>query len=161
MRRGRGQPWGTVYRPTGRDGQPTRFWWLMYKFPGETRRRRECTSPRTEDETEAWRQLRERQAERGHVRHQRLQVEDLVVDDLLDLYVLDCADHHIPLQVGRVEVWRTALGHVAALQVTRVQLDELCRRWQRSGPTWEAGERLLSTAPGSRGRRATRSGSGR
>jgi integrase len=144
MRRGRGQPSGSVYRPTGRDGRPTRFWWLMYKFPGETRRRRECTSPRTEDETEAWRQLRERQAERGHAREQRLRVEDLVVDDLLDLYVLDCADQGVPIQVGRVEPWRTALGHVRALEVTRVQVETLCRRWKTRGLTWDKGQRLLS-----------------
>jgi hypothetical protein len=85
---------GTVYRPKGRNGQRTRFWWLMYRFPGETRRRRECTSPRTEDKREAQRQLNARLAERGYERHQRLQVEDLVVDDLLDLYVLECADHN-------------------------------------------------------------------
>jgi integrase len=141
MRRGKGQPSGIVYRPTGRDGRPTRVWWMQYKFPGEARRRE---STHTEDEGEAWRQLRERQAERGPVRKQRRQVEELLVDDLLDLYILDCADKGQPIQQGRVEPWRTALGHVKALEVTRVELDELCRRWRKQGPVWGAGERLLS-----------------
>ena len=138
MRRGKGQPSGTVYRPMGRDGRHTRVWWLLYKFPGEPRRRE---STHTEDEAEARQQLRERQAERGYVRKQRCQVEELLVDDLLDLYVLDCADKGQPIQQGRVEPWRTALGHVKALEVTRVELDELCRRWRRRGPTWSKGKR--------------------
>jgi hypothetical protein len=116
-------------------------WWLLYKFPGEPRRRE---SAHTEDEKKARQLLRERLAERGHVRAQRLQVEELLVDDLLDLYMLDCADKGQPIQQGRVEPWRTALGHLKALEVTRVQLDELCRRWRKHGPVWGAGERLLS-----------------
>jgi integrase len=133
----------TVYRRIGRDGRPTRWWWLKYKFPGE-QRRREPTNPRTDDEVEAKRQLHERLAERGHVRAQRQQVEDLLVDDLLDLYVLDCADKGQPIQQGRVEPWRTALGRARAVEVTRHQVKELCRRWMRRGPVWTAGERLLS-----------------
>src|SRR5262249_17195969 len=44
----------------------------------------------------------------------------------------------------RVEPWRAALGYMKALEVTRVQLDALCRRWRKHGPVWGAGERLLS-----------------
>jgi integrase len=58
--------------------------------------------------------------------------------------VLECADQGVPIQVGRVEPWRTALGHMRAREVTRVQLDDLCRRWKKRGPTWVAGKRLLS-----------------
>lgn len=137
------KPWGTVFRPKPR-GRTTSVWWLKYKFPGDVHPRREATNPRTTDEAEARRQLHERLAERGHVRQQRLRVENLVVHDLLDLYLLDCADQNKSVQVGRVEVWRTALGPVRAVEVTRVQLDELCRRWQQRGPTWDAGERILS-----------------
>src|SRR5262249_6809891 len=129
----------TVYRPRGRDGRPTRVWWLLYKFPGEPRRR-EATH--TEDGGAARELVRGRLAERGHVRAQRLQVGELLVNDLLDLYMLDCADKGQPIQQGRVEPWRTALGHLKALEVTRVQLDELCRRWRKHGPVWVAGERL-------------------
>src|SRR5262245_62578754 len=141
VRRGRGEPSGTVYRPQGRDGRPTRVGWLLYRFPGEPRRRE---STYTEDEGKARQLLRERLAERGHVRAQRREVEELLVDDLLDLYVLDCADKGQPMQQGRVEPWRAALGHMKALEVKRVQLDELCRRWRKHGPVWGAGERLLS-----------------
>jgi integrase len=144
MRRGSSKRGGTVYRPRGRDGRPTRWWWLKYRFPGDRESRREPTNPRTEDKDEAERQLNERLSERAHVREQRRRVEDLVVDDLLDLYLLECADHGQPVQVGRVEPWRTALGHVPALEVKRVQLDELCRRWQKRGLTWDKGERVLS-----------------
>lgn len=142
MRRSRGIPVGKVYRRTGRAGRPTQWWWLRYKFPGEPWVR-EPTSPRTTDEKEATRQLNERLAERGHVRQHRRRVEDLVVNDLLDLYVLDCADQNQPIQVGRVEPWRHALGHRLALEVTRVDLDDLFRRWRRRGPTWKAGTRII------------------
>jgi integrase len=64
-------------------------------------------------------------------------------DDLLDLYVLDCADKHVQIQVGRVEAWRVALGHMLATEVRRAQLKNLCRRWMSHGPTRSAGERQL------------------
>jgi integrase len=133
---------GKVYRRTGRDGQPTQWWWLRYKFPGEPWVR-EPTAPRTADEAEAERQLHERLAERGHTRQHRRRVEDLFVNDLLDLFVLDSADRGQLVQVGRVEPWRHTLGHRLALEVTRVDLDDLCRRWRRRGPTWKAGKRII------------------
>src|SRR5262245_51564226 len=131
MRRRRSRPWGMVYRPKGRDGQPTRWWWLKVKFPDDRIPRREATNPRTEDE--ARRQLHERLAERGYVRRQRVTVADLTVNDLLDLYVLHCAERGQSIQVGRVEPWRTALDHERAVEVTRLQIEELCRQWQRRG----------------------------
>jgi hypothetical protein len=106
--------------------------------------RREATNPRTEDKAEADRQLHERLSERGHVRAQRLRTETVTVDDLLDLYLLDCADKHQPIQTGRVEPWRTALGPVRALDVSRLDLDNLCRRWQHHGVTWDAGTCTLT-----------------
>jgi integrase len=131
-----------VYRRAGRDGKPTQWWWLRYKFPGEPERR-EPTEPRTADQGEAEQQLHEKLAERGHVRQRRRHVQDLLVDDLLDLVVLDCADRGQAIQIGRVEAWRHALGHRRALEVTRVDLDDLCRRWRRRGPTWKAGSRII------------------
>jgi integrase len=130
--------WGTVYRRPN-----SRYWWLKMKFPGDRTPCRQPTNPRTEDEQEARRQLHERLGERGHVRAQRLRTETVTVHDLLDLYVLDCADNHQPIQQGRVEPWRTALGPVRALDVSRLALDDLCRRWQRHGLTWDAGSRTL------------------
>ena len=53
MSRKRAACWGTVYRPKGRDGRPTRWWWLKYKLPGEATPRRRRTDPRTDDEEEA------------------------------------------------------------------------------------------------------------
>src|SRR6266704_4669131 len=85
---------GTVYRPTGRDGQPTRWYWLRYRAPGEKGMRRELTDPRTDDEGEARRQLYARLGERPWVRLQRERMEDLRVERLLALYVADCSDHH-------------------------------------------------------------------
>src|SRR5207249_1061106 len=73
----RSRCWGTVYRPKGRDGKPTRWYWLKLKFPGDARPRRVPTEPRTDDEAEATRQLNERLGERDHVRRQRERVEDL------------------------------------------------------------------------------------
>jgi integrase len=78
------------------------------------------------------------------MRAQRLRADMVTVDDLLDLYVLDCADHRRPVQQGRVEPWRTALGSVLACEVRRPDLDALCRRWQRRGLTWDAGTRMLT-----------------
>src|SRR5262245_14359562 len=143
MRRRRSRPWGMVYRPKGRDGQPTRWWWLKVKFPDDRIPRREATNPRTEDENEARRQLHERLAERGYVRRQRVTVADLTVDDLLDLYVLQRTERGQSIQVGRVEPWRTALGHERAVEVTRLQIEELCRQWQRRGLNWAEGVRTL------------------
>jgi integrase len=143
-RRRRTRYGGTVYRPKGRDGKPTRWYWLKYKLPGETTPRREPTQPRTDDEAEAMRQLRARQGERDIVRVQREVVEDLTVNGLLDLYVLDCEDKAQPIQVGRVEPWRAVLGEARAVDVRRDHLDTICRRWRRVGPSWPAGERALS-----------------
>src|SRR2546422_11303379 len=44
---------GTVYRPAGRDGQPTRWYWLRYRAPGEKGMRRGATHPPTRDGGEA------------------------------------------------------------------------------------------------------------
>ena len=132
-------PSGSVYRR-----KHSRYWWLKIKFPGDPTPQRHPTNPRTEDEQEAKRQLHERLGERGHVRAQRLRTETVTVHDLLDLYVVDCADTATPIQRGRVEPWRTALGPVRALDVSRLDLDSLCRRWQRAGVTWEAGTRTLA-----------------
>jgi len=83
--------WGTVYRRPR-----SRYWWLKVKFPGDPTPHRQPTNPRTEDKAEAQRQLHERLGERGHVRTQRLRTETVTVHDLLDLYVLDCADKGSP-----------------------------------------------------------------
>ena len=93
---------GTVFRPTGRDGQPTRWYWLRYRAPGEKGMRREPTDPRTDDEGEARRQLYARLGERPWVRLQRERMEDLRVEHLLALYVADCSDHHQSFQRERV-----------------------------------------------------------
>jgi integrase len=90
------------------------------------------------------RKLHERLGERLEVRVRREHVEDMMVNDLLDLYVLDCEDKGQPIQLGRVEAWREVLGDARAVDVRRDHLDEICRRWQRlRGPTWSAGERQL------------------
>src|SRR5262245_6166964 len=111
------KPWGVIYRRTSR-GKLTRFWWLKYQFPGEPRRRHP-TRPPTEDEVEAQRQLNEILGERGHERRQRVAIEEVTVDDLLDRFLLDLADRGKSVQVGRVEAWRTALGPSLAIDVTR------------------------------------------
>src|SRR2546422_1267464 len=143
-RRRRPACWGKPYLPKGRDGKLTRWYWLKFKLPGDRQPRREPTEPRTDDEQEARRQLHARLGERDIVRVQREAVEDLTVNDLLDLYVLDCEDKAQPTQVGRVEPWRALLGHARAVDVRRDHLDEICRRWKRTGPTWTAGERGLN-----------------
>lgn len=130
--------WGSIYK------QPkSRWWWLKVKFPNEPLIR-QPTNPRTEDEDEARRQMNELLAERGQARRQRRTAETVTVDDLLDLYVLDCADKGVQIQVGRVEAWRAALGPMVATEVTRAMLKDLCRRWMSRGPVWSAGERQLA-----------------
>src|SRR4029453_4369805 len=54
------------------------------------------------------------------------------------------ADHGARVRRGRGDPWRPALGPRLALDVTSLDLDDLCRRWQARGPTWRAGERALS-----------------
>ena len=68
----------------------------------------------------------------------------MTVDELLDRYLLDLADHGRTIQVGRVEAWRCALGPALAVDVTRDQLNQICRGWMERGPTWKAGTRKLS-----------------
>src|SRR5262249_38054844 len=144
MRRTRaGTGHGSIYRPKSHKGTPTPFYWLKYRLPGMRKPKREPTNPRTSDEVEARRQLHARMGESATVRVQRETVEELTVNDLLDLYVLDCEDKGQPIQVGRVEPWRHALGHARAVDVRRDHLDDLCRRWRRTGPIWTAGERVL------------------
>ena len=36
------------------------------------------------------------------------------------------------------------LGHARAVDVRRDHLDTICRRWRQTGPSWPAGERVLS-----------------
>jgi integrase len=136
------QPWGIVYRRESR-GKLTRFWWLDYQFPGEPRRRHP-TNPRTENKAEAERQLHEILGERSYQRRKRLAIEQVTVDELLDRYLLDLADHGRTIQVGRVEAWRSALGPTLAVDATRDQLNQICRGWMERGPTWKAGTRELS-----------------
>lgn len=142
MKKGTTSTWGYVYRPKGRDGTPTRWYWLKYQFAGDRKPHRHVTDPRTDDEAEAKRQLYERLGERLHIRAKR-KAEDITVNELLDLYVLDCEDNGVTLQRGRVEVWRDLLGHLPAVDVEREHLDAICRRWKKTGPTWTAGERVL------------------
>src|SRR5262249_5196539 len=107
MRRTRaGTGHGSIYRPKSHKGTPTPFYWLKYRLPGMRKPKREPTNPRTSDEVEARRQLHARMGESATVRVQRETVEELTVNDLLDLYVLDCEDKGQPIQVGRVEPWR-------------------------------------------------------
>src|SRR5262252_3995699 len=119
--------WGTIYRPKGRDGKPTRWFWMKYKLPDETRARRVPTDPRTDDLVEAKRQLNERLAERGYIRVQREAIETIVLHDLLDLYEADSQDRGHHLQTGRVEPWRHLLGTARAVDVRRDHLDAICR----------------------------------
>src|SRR5262249_49651605 len=135
------QPWGVVYRRVGR-GKLTRYWCLKSRFPGAPRRRHP-TNPRVEDEAEARRQLHEILGERGHERRKRLAIEGVTVHELLDRYHLDLADRGKHVQIGRVEAWRTALGSALAVEVTRDQLNQICRAWMKRGPIWQAGERVL------------------
>jgi integrase len=123
-------------------GKLTRYWWLKYQFPGEPRRRHP-TNPRVEDEAEARRQLHEILGERGHERRKRLAIEGVTVHELLDRYLLDLADRGKRVQIGRVEAWRTALGPALAVEVTRDQLNQICRAWMKRGPMWSAGTREL------------------
>lgn len=135
---------GTVYRPAGRDGQPTRWYWLRYRVPGERTMRRVPTDPRTDDEHEARRQLYERLGERPWIRVQRERIEDLRVDQLLALYVADCRDHGRTFQRERVAAWADAFRGVRALDVQRDHLDAICRQWQRAGVAFGEGSITLS-----------------
>jgi integrase len=136
-RRHRGQrPWGTIYKQ-----KTSRFWWLMVKFPGEPLIRR---STGTEDEAEAERQKSELLAERSPARRQRRTAEQTTVADLLDLVLLDYADHGRTLQVGRIEPWYAAFGALLATEIERADVDDRCRRWRSHGPSWAAGSRTLS-----------------
>jgi integrase len=139
MRRRRRRPacWGLPYLPKGRDGKPTRWWWLKYKLPGDTAPRREPTHPKTDDVQEARRQLHERLGERDIVRVQREAVEDITVSTLLALVRADYEDKGQVLQRGRLEAWEAVLGPERALDVQRDHLDTICRRWRKTGPTWD------------------------
>ena len=143
MRRRAGYGHGSIFKQKSRKGTVSPFYSLKYRLPGDVKPRRVPTNPRTSDETEARRQLHALLGEQTIVRVQRESVEEILVHDLLDLYVLDCEDKRQPIQRGRVEPWRTALGTVRAVDVRRDHLDDLCRRWKRTGPTWTAGERVL------------------
>src|SRR5437870_5805189 len=131
---------GSIYRPPGRDGKPTQWLWLKYRLPGDLKPRREPTNPRTDDEAEARRQLHVRMGERGTARRRRQLVEDLLVADLLSLYVAECNEHGQPVPPGHVEAWVTELGHERAIEVERDMLDSVCRRWRKAGATWTKGQ---------------------
>src|SRR5262249_46701777 len=77
-------------------------------------------------------------------RRQRRTADQTTVADLLDLLLLDYADHGRVLQVGRIEPWYAAFGTMLATEVERADVDDRCRRWRRHGPTWGAGARTLS-----------------
>ena len=135
---------GKVYQRQGRKGHVLPTWWLRIHFPGDTAPRRMPTNPPTTDRAEAERQLHALLGEPAHTRAQRLRAETVTVDDLLDLYLLDCADKEQPVQRGRVEPWRTALGSMLARDVTKGVIKELCRGWRQRGLQWKGGARTLT-----------------
>jgi integrase len=137
MRVGTGH--GSIYRPKGRDGKPTRWYWTKYRAPGDAKTRREPTNPRTDDEQEALRQLHARMGELPIIRKRRQQAEDLLVRDLLALYVADCEDKGQGLPPGHIEAWTHLLGTGRATDVERDHLDTVCRRWRKVGVNWNAG----------------------
>jgi hypothetical protein len=139
MRDGLKSSWGFVYLPKGRNGKQTRWYKLKYKLPGETTPRRIATNPRTDDRQEAERQLHVLLGEKPRVRRRRESGDDLTVNDLLDLVEWDYADNGREPQPERIIAWRHLLGAQNAVDVSRIDLDAICRRWQQTGVTWREG----------------------
>jgi len=133
MARPRKDDAGYVYRPKGRDGQETRWYWLRYPIEGQRQWAREVTDPRTDERDVALRQLRTRQAEHPRERRVRITAQTVTINQLLDLFVADYRRHGRSFQYERVEVWRATLGPVRAHDVQLAHLEELCDHWRRVG----------------------------
>ena len=124
---------GSVYRPKDRHGKETAWYWLRYPVPGQRQWKREVTNPRTDDEAEAYRQLRARQAEHPLAQRRRITAESVTVNELMDLFVADYRRAGQSFQAERVLVWRHFLGDVRAAEVQRAHVEALCDEWRRVG----------------------------
>lgn len=138
MRHRQERDWGRIYRRTGRQGETLPTYWLDYKLKGKPRQR-QPTNPPTEDEQEAKRQLRALLGTSDEERRQRERVGDLIVNDLLALYLAHCADRKLLFQWERVKAWSAALGVQRVGEVYADDLESICRTWQERGIGWEAG----------------------
>ncbi|MCW5891424.1 MAG: tyrosine-type recombinase/integrase [bacterium] len=138
--------WGYAYRPKGRGDVPTSIYWLKFKRTGDSEPTRERTNPPTSDEREAQRQLHARLGETQQARMERRQkdhCEGVTINDILDLYVIDCRRLGRPIQQGRIEPWRHELGNALTTEVQAIDLDDLADLWQRRGLVWDGGSRTL------------------
>jgi hypothetical protein len=104
---------------------------------------REVTNPRTDDEDEARRQLRERQSEQGYQRRRRARVQDRTVANVLNLFVKDRFDKHKDMRLKKVIAWIAALGTVQAIELETEDVKDVLRRWARRGTSWPAGSMQL------------------
>ena len=117
-----------------RDGTKAPGWWCYYYLPGRAQPIRE--SCKTTDVEEAKRFLHARLAEHPTARATRLAAAEVTVANALTLYEADATDHGRSVHDGRVQALRHALGTVKLRDVTRAQLDDLCRQWRSVGVTY-------------------------
>jgi integrase len=120
-----------LFRRKRRDGTYSPVLWCSYYTKGRAQPVKESTG--TTDLDAAKRFRASRLAEHPTARSQRLVRQRVTMADALALYAADAADHDRRVHRGRVEALRHVLGAVALADITRAQLDELCRTWRAVG----------------------------
>src|SRR5262249_54522674 len=120
-----------LYRRRRRDGTLGDVIWGQYR-PYRRKQPIKLSTGATDVE-EAQRVLYARLAEDPKARLQRITAQRVTVSDALALYTLDAQDHGVQAREGRVAALRHALGAVPLADLTRAQLDALCRTWRTVG----------------------------
>jgi hypothetical protein len=126
---------GRIFQRKSRvTGQPLPTWWIGYRVPGERNERQESAG--TADYDEAKRVLRQRQGDIAKSRVVVARPEQRTVVDVLELVRKDYTDTNRIIVPGHLEALAYELGMRRALDVDREMLDDLCRKWKHTGPTW-------------------------
>ncbi len=120
-----------LYRRRRRDGSLGSIWWCAYYSPNRAQPIQESTG--TDDLEEAKRYLFARRAENPTARAARLATKGVTVNAVLDLVEAEARDDGKKSHHGRMLALRHALGAQRLADVTRAQLDALCREWRSTG----------------------------
>jgi integrase len=104
---------------------------VQYRLPGSRKIIQASTG--TSDVAEAKRFLHERLAEDPKAYAQRIAARTVTVSDALVLYEHEAADREQRVESGQLLALRHELGAVPLADLTRADLDALCRKWRSIG----------------------------
>ena len=134
-----------LYRRRKRDGTPGDVLWCWFR-PGGSKRAAQMSTG-TSDVEEAKRFLYRLLAEDPKQRAARLTCDKVTTADALALYEQECADTGVVVQRGQLLAIGHALGGVMLADLSRAQLDAVCRRWRTVGVEYPERDKVHRLRP--------------